>query len=168
MTPVEELLEEFRAAATDEHDKGARFEDLMLHAFQTDRIFEQQFTKVWRWMDWPNRSGADIGVDLVATDADGRLIAIQRKCYDPDATLTKHDIDSFVALSGQKQWARRIIASSTYYDAKSRPPSARAVSDATLGPDLRALWEKNYSVYVSPEMRRPGSYTATAPGAEVS
>jgi len=39
------------------------------------------------------------------------------------------------------------IAPSTYYDAKSRPPSARAVRDAELGPMLRILWERNYSVY---------------------
>ena len=113
MTPVEAVLDEIRAAAADEHDKGARFEELMLHAFQTDRTFAQQFTKVWKWMDWPGRGGADIGVDLVATDAGGNLIAIQCKCYDPEASLTKRDIDSFVALSGQKQWARRIIVATT-------------------------------------------------------
>jgi transposase InsO family protein len=39
------------------------------------------------------------------------------------------------------------IAPSTYYDAKSRPPSPRAVRDAELRPLLRALWERNYSVY---------------------
>ena len=39
------------------------------------------------------------------------------------------------------------IAPSTYYGAKSRPPSARARRDAELGPRLKALWEKNYSVY---------------------
>lgn len=39
------------------------------------------------------------------------------------------------------------IAPSTYYDAKTRRPSARAVRDAELRPQLRALWEKNYSVY---------------------
>ena len=39
------------------------------------------------------------------------------------------------------------IAPSTYYDTLARPPSARAVRDATTGPELRALWEKNYSVY---------------------
>ncbi len=39
------------------------------------------------------------------------------------------------------------IAPSTYYDTKARPPSVRAVRDATIGPELRALWEKNYSVY---------------------
>ena len=113
MTPVEELLEEIRAVAADEHDKGERFELLMLHAFRTDRTFRQQFTDVWRWMDWPGRSGADIGIDLVARDAEGRLVAIQCKCYEPTTPLTKHEIDSFVALSGQKQWTRRIIVATT-------------------------------------------------------
>lgn len=112
-TPVEAVLEEIRAVSKDEHDKGDRFEQLMLHAFRTDRTFRQQFTDVWRWMEWPGRSGADIGIDLVARDADGRLIAIQCKCYDPDSSLTKHDIDSFVALSGQQQWARRIVVATT-------------------------------------------------------
>jgi putative transposase len=39
------------------------------------------------------------------------------------------------------------IAPSTYYDAKARPPSARAERDAELRPKLRELWERNYSVY---------------------
>jgi putative transposase len=39
------------------------------------------------------------------------------------------------------------IAPSTYYCAKARPPSARALSDAVLGPLLVALFVKNYSVY---------------------
>ena len=39
------------------------------------------------------------------------------------------------------------IAPSTYYSAKARPPSARAVRDEVLMPLLLALWERNYSVY---------------------
>ena len=39
------------------------------------------------------------------------------------------------------------IAPSTYYAAKSRPPSARARRDAILVPRLVALWEANYRVY---------------------
>ena len=39
------------------------------------------------------------------------------------------------------------VAPSTYYAAKSRPPSARAIRDAEIGPALEALWKKNYSVY---------------------
>jgi len=39
------------------------------------------------------------------------------------------------------------IAPTTYWSAKTRPPCARAQRDAELGPQLEALWEKNYSVY---------------------
>ena len=39
------------------------------------------------------------------------------------------------------------VAPSTYYDTKTRPPSARAQRDAELGPALRQLWEDNYRVY---------------------
>jgi putative transposase len=39
------------------------------------------------------------------------------------------------------------IAPSTYYNAKARRPSARAERDAELRPKLRALWQRNYSVY---------------------
>jgi putative transposase len=39
------------------------------------------------------------------------------------------------------------IAPSTYYSAKSRPASARAVRDAVMIPILVALWSANYRVY---------------------
>ena len=39
------------------------------------------------------------------------------------------------------------VAPSTYYAAKSRQPSARAVRDAVMVPILLALWQANYSVY---------------------
>lgn len=39
------------------------------------------------------------------------------------------------------------MAPSTYYDTKTRTPSARAQRDAVLGPALVALWEDNYRVY---------------------
>ncbi|GFG85560.1 putative transposase for insertion sequence element IS986/IS6110 [Mycolicibacter algericus] len=39
------------------------------------------------------------------------------------------------------------VAPSTYYAAKSRPASARAVRDAVMIPVLVKLWEDNYSVY---------------------
>ena len=39
------------------------------------------------------------------------------------------------------------VAPSTYYAAKKRPPSARAVRDAVMVPIWLALWKTNYSVY---------------------
>ncbi len=39
------------------------------------------------------------------------------------------------------------VASSTYYAARNRPPSARALADAIMMPILLALWTTNYKVY---------------------
>jgi putative transposase len=39
------------------------------------------------------------------------------------------------------------VAPSSYYEARERVPSARERRDRELGPALRALWERNYSVY---------------------
>ena len=39
------------------------------------------------------------------------------------------------------------VAPSTYYAAKARRPSTRALRDASLIPQLVALWEANYRVY---------------------
>lgn len=39
------------------------------------------------------------------------------------------------------------VAPSSYYQVKSRQPSARARRDAVMGPVVRQLWEANYRVY---------------------
>lgn len=39
------------------------------------------------------------------------------------------------------------IAPTTYWSAKARPPCARKIRDAELGPKIEAIWVKNYSVY---------------------
>ena len=47
------------------------------------------------------------------------------------------------------------IAPSTYYGAKSRPPSARARRDGVLVPQLVALWVANYRVYGATSSGKP-------------
>jgi predicted helicase len=113
VTPVEVLLDQIRAISLTEKQKGDGFEELMLHAFKTDRSFAQQFTDVWLWDDWPGKTTVDIGVDLVARTPDGDLVAIQCKCYDPQATLDKGEIDSFISESSKAHWSRRIIVATT-------------------------------------------------------
>jgi putative transposase len=44
------------------------------------------------------------------------------------------------------------FAPSTYYAAKSRPPSARAVRDAVVAVTVVTLWKANYSVYGARKM----------------
>src|SRR5918995_1548600 len=55
--------------------------------------------------------------------------------------------------SGQLSWGIEPIAKvlgiapSTYHAAKSRPPSARAIRDTELKPEILRVWEQNLSVY---------------------
>jgi putative transposase len=56
------------------------------------------------------------------------------------------------------------IAPSTYYAAKSRPPSARTLRDETLTPEIIRVYEENQSVYgprkVWRQLKREGFQTA--------
>ena len=57
-------------------------------------------------------------------------------------------IDTHRATYGVEPICRTLgLAPSTYYAAKSRPPSARAIRDATLKPEIARVYESNYRVY---------------------
>ena len=49
------------------------------------------------------------------------------------------------------------VASSTYYAARDRPPSKRALRDAELLPRLVEIWEANYEVYGSRKLWKAAS-----------
>ena len=67
---IHTVLDELRQRATSERNKGDLFEDLIAKFLQTDPIYAAQYTKVWRWMEYPNRDGkVDTGIDLVAEEA---------------------------------------------------------------------------------------------------
>ncbi|MBS9385593.1 MAG: DEAD/DEAH box helicase [Dolichospermum sp. BR01] len=56
----------------------------------------------------------DTGIDLVGIIRDtGDYCAIQCKCYSPDQTLEKSDIDSFFTASGTNLFKKRMIISTT-------------------------------------------------------
>jgi putative transposase len=57
-------------------------------------------------------------------------------------------IDDHKAAHGVEPICRTLaIAPSTYYAAKTRPPSARAVRDAALSADITRIHKGNYAVY---------------------
>ncbi len=60
---------------------------------------------------------------------------------------TSTSASSELSRSAGSQWGRRQIAPSTYYAAKSRPPSARATCDAVMMQVLMVLWVANRKVY---------------------
>jgi predicted helicase len=112
---IYDVLDQLRASATSEVDKGSKLERLIKAYLETDPVYADQFSQVWRWSEWPGRAGRpDTGIDLVAVNAatDG-LVAIQCKFFAPGTTVSKPDIDSFLAASGKENFTERIIVSTT-------------------------------------------------------
>ncbi len=103
LTTFDDILAEFRDAATSNRDLGDKFERLIATYLVTDPQYADRLADVWLWSEWPDRSGSDVGIDLVARErGTGDYWAIQCKFYDPAHSLQKADIDSFFTASGKR------------------------------------------------------------------
>jgi len=100
-----QVLEKYRSIAFSEKDKGHRFERLMQAYLRTDPLYAERFSDVWLWAEFPYKQdfgGSDTGIDLVAKTQDDNYWAIQCKFYDPETTIDKPSVDSFLATSSKK------------------------------------------------------------------
>ena len=106
-------LNYIREVAPSESHKGRFFEQLMQAYFREDPIYKKRFSEVRLWSEWvayrTDFDGIDIGIDLVAQEADGGYCAIQCKCYAPDTQITKGHLDSFIAASAREPFTARIV-----------------------------------------------------------
>jgi len=93
------------------HLRGKEFEHAAKWFLETDPAYASELREVWLWDDWPGRWGQDIGIDLVAETQEGKLWAIQVKCYDPESTVPKSEIDSFLAASSRPEFSHRLLIS---------------------------------------------------------
>ena len=66
----------FSAAGT---EFGTDFEWLCRYFLLTAPKYKGEVKSVWLWKDWPQRWGADKGIDLVAQTVAGKLWAIARQ-----------------------------------------------------------------------------------------
>ncbi|WP_062460815.1 DEAD/DEAH box helicase [Demequina soli] len=109
---IEELLDRITFGSASEAEKGAKFERLTKAFLKNDVEWVAQFEDVWLWNEWPEHKGRDTGIDLVAKRRDnGEYVAIQCKFYDPQTTLQKSHIDSFLSDSGKEPFASRLVVS---------------------------------------------------------
>lgn len=117
MKSIHDVLDEFRAAALNERDKGDLFEKLVRSFLQTDPTYAGLFKDVWLYSDWAEKQGlqkVDTGIDLVAQYADDdEFAAIQCKFYAEGSYLDKRELDSFFTASGKKPFVSRFIFSTT-------------------------------------------------------
>ena len=117
-------------------ERGLRgFEPLVAKVLRTDPLYRERFDEVWRWSEWPDRDGGDIGIDIVAKRPDGGLVAIQCKCTN---RIDKGDIDSFLSDSqrrpgGEPYLERYIFTTATEWSANAE----RAL--ATIDPPVQRV-----------------------------
>ena len=108
---LDALLDDYRARAKSEREKGTLFEELTRQFLLHDARFAHQFKEIYLWSEWPERRTGDTGIDLVAIpvrDGEGP-VAIQCKFYALGHRVQKADIDSFLSASGKEPFGRRIV-----------------------------------------------------------
>ena len=111
MAVFTEFEARLRAAFPDNF--GQRFESVAKWFLETDPRYASQLKRVWLWDEWPGRWGPDDGIDLVAETVDGKTWAVQAKCYDEQYSVTKSDVDSFLAASGRAEFDHRLLISTS-------------------------------------------------------
>lgn len=116
MSPLQVLLDRYRAAAATHREQGTYFEELTLIYLKNEPAYRELYRDVMPYAAWAERHGLDkrdAGIDLVAETVSGEVHAIQCKLYASDYRLQKADIDSFFTASGKKPFTHRLIFSTT-------------------------------------------------------
>ena len=129
---LDALLDEYRARARSEREKGTLFEELTRQFLLHDARFAHQFKEIYLWSEWPERRTGDTGIDLVAIPIrdDEGPVAIQCKFYALGHRIQKADIDSFLSTSGKEPFGRRIVVDT------SGAPWGKNAQDAIEGQQI--------------------------------
>lgn len=99
---VYHVIDWIRETSENEREKGDKFERAARFFLKNDPVYSQRFSDVWMWKDAPTNDGSDLGIDLVALDAeDGTYWAIQCKCYQKPA-LDYKDVATFYGKTGNQ------------------------------------------------------------------
>lgn len=72
---LDTLLNEYRARATSEREKGTLFEELTRQFLLHDARFAHQFKEVYLWGEWPERRTGDTGIELLAIPVSHIMLA---------------------------------------------------------------------------------------------
>ncbi len=115
--------------------RGKQFEHFVKWFLKADPEWATQVEQVWLWEEWPQRWGADCGIDLVFQHKNGEHWAVQAKCYSPDYDITKHDVDKFLSESNRPLIQHRLLIATTDRIGNN----AKQVCDAQDKPVIRFL-----------------------------
>jgi superfamily II DNA or RNA helicase len=128
----------------DAHTRGKQFERLAKWWLTQDPIRSLDVKQAWLWDEWPERSGPDIGIDIVAEMFDGTLCAIQAKCFDENRDIPKSELDSFVSAASHRTFQHRwLIATTDGLSANAR----RMLDDQHVTRIMRSDLEESLDVW---------------------
>jgi len=131
-----QFLDFYNSLDADPTKRGRQFEHFVKWFLKTDPEWSTQVERVWLWEEWPERWGADCGVDLVFRHKNGEHWAVQAKCYSPDYDITKHDVDKFLSESNRPSIQHRLLITTTDRIGNN----AKQVCDAQEKPVIRFLF----------------------------
>ena len=107
--PFDAILSKIRKESKSTSELGTKFEKITKDYFKIDPLYTRRFKKVWLWMEWPKRDGVDTGIDLIAEEFDGKLCAIQCKCYADDGSIDTKSVAKFLAKAGSLKIEHTIL-----------------------------------------------------------
>lgn len=125
----------YQSLDADAATRGKQFEHFVKWFLTADPEWATQIDQVWLWEEWPDRWGADCGIDLVFRHKNGQNWAVQAKCYSPDYHITKQDVDKFLSESNRKGIDHRLLIATTDLIGGN----ARQVCEAQEKPVVRFL-----------------------------
>ena len=109
----DKILEKIDEVGNDvQRERGTLFERLVLAYLKNEPLYQRLYKNVWLLSEVPSEYGIpkkDTGVDIVAEQFNGDLVAIQAKYY--KNKIGKAEINSFVAETGKRYYQRGMIVS---------------------------------------------------------
>lgn len=109
----DKILEKIDEVGNDvQRERGTLFERLVLAYLKNEPLYQRLYKNVWLLSEVPSEYGVpkkDTGVDIVAEQFNGDLVAIQAKYY--KNKIGKSEINSFVAETGKRYYQRGMIVS---------------------------------------------------------
>lgn len=109
----DDLIDQINTVSKDvQRERGTLFEKLTLAYLKNEPTYKALYQNVWLLSEVPESYGIpkkDTGVDLVAEQKNGDLVAIQAKFY--TNKVGKSEINSFVAELGKSYYQRGLIVS---------------------------------------------------------
>ncbi len=99
----------------DPYKRGIKFEKIYVKKYlEYQPLFSKIYKKVLLWEEWEERPfKTDIGIDLVCFGYDNKITAVQAKAYNPESSISKPDIDSFITASNSDLFSHRLLIGTT-------------------------------------------------------